>query len=140
MPRPSAIAPGQARSTRGFTLSLRSAQQGFTLLEMLVALSVLSLAALALVRLDGFTVRSTGDLSQRTMAAIVADNAVTALSTSPDAPALGQTQSSITNGGIAWLVTIRVSALPDPALRRIDIRASAPDGTSATASGVRSVP
>ena len=38
--------------------------RGFTLLEMLVALAVLSIAALALVRLDAFTVRSTARLTQ----------------------------------------------------------------------------
>ena len=38
-------------------------ESGFTLLEMLVALSVISIAALALVRLDAYAVRTAGDLS-----------------------------------------------------------------------------
>ena len=37
-------------------------EDGFTLLEMLVALSVICFAALALIRLDGFAVRTSGDL------------------------------------------------------------------------------
>ena len=40
-------------------------QSGFTLLEMLVALSVISIAALTLLRLDAFAVRTAGDLDIR---------------------------------------------------------------------------
>ena len=43
---------------RGFEPEMRSAEHGFTLLEMLVALAVFSLAALALVRLQGVTLRT----------------------------------------------------------------------------------
>ena len=49
-------------------------ESGFTLLEMLVALSVISIAALALVRLDAYAVRTAGDLDESTMAGVVAQN------------------------------------------------------------------
>ena len=39
-------------------------ERGFTLLEMLVALSVISIAALALIRLDAYAVRTAGDLDE----------------------------------------------------------------------------
>ena len=45
-----------------------SGEGGFTLLEMLVALSIISIAALTLVRLDAYAVRSAGDLDERTVA------------------------------------------------------------------------
>ena len=63
------------------------ASAGFTLLEMLVALSILALAALALVRLDAFTVRSTADLSLNALAAITAENVAAQMVSEPGAPA-----------------------------------------------------
>ena len=38
----------------------RKREEGFTLIEMMVALAVFSLAAMALIRLEGATIRSTG--------------------------------------------------------------------------------
>ena len=61
-------------------------EAGFTLLEMLVALSVISIAALALIRLDAFAVRTAGDLDESTMAGIVAQNRAVELWTDPAPP------------------------------------------------------
>ena len=47
---------------------------GFTLIEMLVALAIFSLAALALLRLEGATVKNTGLLQEQAVAQIVARN------------------------------------------------------------------
>ena len=46
---------------------VRRAELGFTLLEMLVALAVFSLAALALVRLQGVTLRTAADLDSKAL-------------------------------------------------------------------------
>lgn len=96
-------------------------EAGFTLLEMLVAMSVLSIAALALVRLDAFALSSAANLADGGMAAIVANNAATDLLTDPAAPAIGTGTDSVTNGGKAWRVQRNVAATADPALLRIDI-------------------
>lgn len=64
-------------------------ERGFTLLEMLVALAVFSLAALALLRLEGATVRQTGQLDERMMAQLVARNLAVETLTDPAPPALG---------------------------------------------------
>ena len=58
-------------------------ESGFTLLEMLVALSVISIAALALIRLDAYAIRTAGDLDESTMAGIVAQNRAVELWTDP---------------------------------------------------------
>lgn len=94
---------------------------GFTLLEMLVAVAVLSIAALALVRLDAFTLRSTADLTASTTAQIVAGNTAVDLATDPAAPSIGVAQATVSNGGQNWRVTSRVAATADPSLLRIDI-------------------
>lgn len=112
-------------------------QSGFTLLEMLVALAILSIAALALVRLDAFTVRSTTDLDTRMIARIVAANAAADALTDPAPPTIGQSRSSITNGGIVWTINQQVTATADPSVLRIEIRVTAPDGTPARLTTVR---
>ena len=69
-------------------------ERGFTLLEMLVALSVISIAALALVRLDAYAVRTAGDLDESTMAGVVAQNRAVELWTDPAPPTEAEPPSS----------------------------------------------
>lgn len=96
-------------------------ERGFTLIEMLVALAVISVAALTLIRLDAFAVRSAGDLDERTLAQIVAQNEAVTLWTDPRAPAIGTTSRMIDNAGRRFRVEQRVAATADPALLRIDM-------------------
>lgn len=94
---------------------------GFTLLEMLVALSIISIAALTLVRLDAFAVRSAGDLDERTMAGIVAQNRAVELWTDPAPPTIGSNVSSVANGGRNWRIEQRIAPTADDSLLRIDL-------------------
>ena len=105
--------------------------RGFTLLEMLVAIAVLSIAALALVRLDAFTVHSTTDLTASTTAAIVADNVAVDLLTDPAPPVIGNGQRAVTNNGQSWQVTTRTAPTADPAVLRIDIAIRGQGGRAA---------
>lgn len=106
-------------------MSDRAAQEygeaGFTLLEMLVALAVFSIAALTLLRLDGFAIRSAGDLDERTAAQIVAQNHAVELWTDSRAPAIGTRQIGVRNAGRDWRIEERVAATADPAMLRIDL-------------------
>ena len=115
----------------------RADEAGFTLLEMLVALSILSLAALALVRLDAFTVRSTGDLAASNAARIVAANAAVDVLTDPAPPAIGAASEAVTNAGLAWTVTRTTAATADPSLLRIDIAVTGAGGGRAALTIVR---
>ena len=72
-------------------MSDRRSQNGFTLIEMLVALAIFSLAALALLRLQGGTLRSTAHLRDGIVAGIVARNVVVEASTDAAPPTLGRT-------------------------------------------------
>lgn len=96
-------------------------QSGFTLIEMLVALAVFSIAALALLRLDGFAVATTADLGGRTMAGIVARNEAALAATDPGPLVRGATSSVVVNGGRQFNVQRIVTPTPDERLVRIDI-------------------
>lgn len=105
-----------------------SSERGFTLIEMLVALSVFSIAALALLRLDAFAVMTTADIDQRTVAQIVAQNEAALALTDPGPLVRGATRRDVTNGGRSFTVERTVTLTDDQRLVRIDVAASAADG------------
>jgi general secretion pathway protein I len=94
---------------------------GFTLLEMLVALTVLSLAVLALVNLAGENSRTGVVIEERVFAGVVADNRAVEALTSPQPPALGETSGSEVAAERVWRWTRRVSETPEPGVLRVDI-------------------
>lgn len=94
---------------------------GFTLLEIMVALAIFSLAALAMVRLQGYSVRSTGDLGGSALAWQVARNVAVEILSNPAPPALGESQGEERNGGQEWQWTATTRKTDDARLLRIDI-------------------
>ncbi|MES2755717.1 MAG: type II secretion system minor pseudopilin GspI [Pseudomonadota bacterium] len=78
---------------------MRKCEAGFTLIEMMVALAVFSLAALALLRLQGVTLKTTADLDRRTTAQLIARNMQVEILTDPAPPTVGDTAGAIANGG-----------------------------------------
>lgn len=96
-------------------------RNGFTLLEMLVALAVFSIAALALLRLDAVSVATAAELKAREGAMLVAQNEAARIATDPAAPVLGNTTRRLVNGGQNFLIVQAVSPTPDQRLLRIDL-------------------
>jgi len=115
---------------RGFTPFSRSAQQGFTLLEMLVALAVFSLAALALVRLQGVTLRTAADLDSKALGQIVARNLMVETQTDPTPPAIGEADGEVENGGRRWRWRRVVKATDDKRLLQVDVTVDGQPGAS----------
>ena len=99
----------------------RADDRGFTLLEMLVALSIISIAALTLVRLDAYAVRSAGDIDERTVAGIVAQNRAVEIWTDPAPPTIGASAVGVANAGRNWRIEQRVARTADDGLLRIDL-------------------
>ncbi|WP_033075600.1 type II secretion system minor pseudopilin GspI [Sphingopyxis sp. MWB1] len=99
----------------------RRGEGGFTLLEMLVALSIISIAALTLVRLDAYAVRTAGDLDESSMAGIVAQNRAVELWTDPTPPTIGASSHAARNGGRDWRIEQQVARTADADLLRVDL-------------------
>lgn len=110
--------------------STRVAEQGFTLLEMIVALAVFSLAALALVRLQGVTLRTAADLDSKALGQIVARNLMVDTQTDPAPPSLGETRGEIDNGGRHWRWTRTVKPTDDRRLLQVDLTIDGQSGAS----------
>jgi general secretion pathway protein I len=103
---------------------------GFTLVEMLVALAVFSLAAMALLNLSGESTRSAQRVETRTLGGMVAENVAVEAAI---APALGEGETSGQSalGGHNWQWTRAVVATEDPELLRIDVRVRDEEGQAA---------
>jgi len=96
----------------------------------MVALAVFSLAALALIRLEGATIRGAAILDSALTAQLVARNVAIEAVTDARPPTLGDTTGTETNGGRSWQWTRHVEPTGDARILRIDV-------TVADAAGVR---
>ncbi|MFN7174238.1 MAG: type II secretion system protein [Thermaurantiacus tibetensis] len=109
----------------------RAGTAGFTLVEVLVALSLVAVAGLALVEFQGIQLRSASALTATTLARIEADNQAIRLLLAPAAPA-GPTASPSVNGGIPFRVETVPGPSPSPeafpGLVTLDIRVSPAEG------------
>ena len=103
-------------------------QAGFTLLEILVALAVFSLAALALIRLETASVRGVVTLDRTLLANMVARNVALEAVTDAQAPARGQSAGVEVNGGRPWRWTRVVTPTGDSRIVRIDVAVAAANG------------
>jgi len=102
-------------------MSVSERESGFTLIEMLVALAIFSLAALALLRLQGATAVNAGRLHEQAIAQIVARNLAVEAMTDPIAPAFGAAGGRIVNGGLGWRWARRTERSPEPRIQMISI-------------------
>lgn len=87
----------------------------------MVALAIFSLAALAMVRLQGYSVRSTSNLGDSNMAWQVARNVAVEILSNPTPPTLGETRGEELNGGQNWKWTATTSSTDDSRLVTVEI-------------------
>lgn len=103
---------------------------GFTLVEMLVALAVFGLAAMALLNLSGENTRSAARVETRTLGGVVAENLAVEAAT---LPAIGEGSASgqIEMAGRRWRWTRAVTATEVAGMVRVDVRVSDAEGQAA---------
>ena len=115
-------------------------QQGFTLLEVLVAMAIVALGLSAVFMQVNQMLSSSIYLQQKTLGTWVAMNRITEIRLKNEFPAPRETKDNIEMGGTNWGYTINVSATPIKNLRRIDVAvypADNPDSIVAKAAGFR---
>lgn len=110
--------------------SNRQPQAGFSLIEMMVALAVFALAAMALIRLEGAIIRSASSLDRTMMAQIVARNVAVETLTDAQPPVTGISNGVEDNGGRSWNWQRIAAPLGDQGAVRVDVTVSDTTGTA----------
>ncbi|WP_395943819.1 type II secretion system minor pseudopilin GspI [Brevundimonas sp.] len=100
---------------------------GFTLIEMLVALAVFSLAAMALLNLSGESTRSAVRVEARTLGGVVAENIAAEAMIAPSLP-VGQVEGETRMANRVWRWRRVVSGAEAPGVGRIDVRVFTDEG------------
>jgi len=102
--------------------------RGFTLIEVLMALTVLAIALAAILRTVGQSIDLTVNLRDRQLASWVAQNRLITHQLQHDWPAATTTDGTTELLGREWRWREQVSTTPEPALKRIEIEIRAATG------------
>jgi len=99
----------------------RRGEAGFSLIEVMAALAVFSIAAIALMHVSGENARASARLEEATIGRIVAENVLIEATLSRSPPVLGVEEGETRMAGAQWAWRREIAATPNPALRRIEV-------------------
>jgi general secretion pathway protein I len=101
--------------------SRRNSTSGFTLVEALVALAIISIALISALHVAAQSTANVGELRSRLLAGWVAENILAEHRARGDWLAPGITRGRQHEGGLEFAWRQEVVTTPNPAFRRIDI-------------------
>ena len=100
---------------------MRARADGFTLVEVLVAMAIVAVGIAALVVSAASSAWRQGELREREFARWVASNALATRQALPAWPDVGTSEAEVDMADRRWYVRTRTRAVADPDLRRLDI-------------------
>jgi len=103
---------------------LRAHTVGFTLLEVLVAMAIFAVAAIALLNAGRDQIQSSGYLENKTFAHWVAMNQIAEIQAAGTLPDVGTGDATVTLGGSDWKVVTLVENTPVANVRRLTVDVS----------------
>jgi len=101
---------------------LRRRARGFTLIEVLIALVIVSLVLAAAMRAGGTLIVTQDALRRATLAGWSADNRLAEIRLARSFPAVGTSESPCPEADLVLVCVVEVRATPDVSVRRIDVR------------------
>jgi general secretion pathway protein I len=118
-----------------------AASRGFTLVEILVALTIVAIALMASIRAVGSLTQSADDLRSRTLAQWSAENRLSQIRVMHEYPAVGRRSFDCSQGDLPLRCQEDVFATANTSFRRIEIQvfdaASGGVGVGGSATGGR---
>lgn len=102
-------------------------QRGFTLIEVLAALVIVSLGMLGVIQAVSQTASNSVYLRDKTLAHWIAMNRLTEVRLAQAAPSVAKTSDEIDYAGRRWRWTLDVQETAITSMRRIDVRVSLAD-------------
>jgi general secretion pathway protein I len=100
--------------------------RGFTLMEVLVALAILTVALAAVVRSASVAADGTLELKERLLATWIAQNRIAEYSARPLWPDVGTRAGNAEQGGLVFAWRETVTPTPNPLFRRIEVQVYGP--------------
>lgn len=108
------------------------ASQGFTLIEVLVALGIVAIALMAGMRSTDALSRNASRQSTQWLAQICAENEFSRLRLSRQVPPVGESSANCLQAGLDLQVNLSVQVTPNPNFRRVDARVVQRNGSDNT--------
>lgn len=99
-------------------------QRGFTLLELLVALTIFATAGVAIVQSSSNHMRTVWQLEELTIASYVANNQLQQAMLETQWPPRESQQGEVTMANRNWSWRLRANTVPDPDLRELTVAVS----------------
>jgi len=97
-------------------------QNGFTLIEVLVALGIVAIALMAGLKATGSLSRNAERQTSSMLGQICAENELIRLRLLRQLPGIGNSQIECPQAGHAFQVNVSVRPTPNPSFRRVDAR------------------
>jgi general secretion pathway protein I len=109
-------------------MSMAKRPGGFTLIEVLVALTICAVALMASLKAVSRMADTSVDLRLRTLAQWSAENRLAVIRIQNELPNTGSRQFDCPQAGVALVCTEEVAAMPEPSFRRVEVIVRGPDG------------
>jgi len=104
------------------------APRGFTLVEVLVALTIVAISLMASLRATGSLSTSAYELRQRTLAQWSAENRLAQIRVQGEWPAVGQRVFDCSQAEVRMVCDEQVFATPNPQFRRVEVSVFVAEG------------
>ena len=95
---------------------------GFTLIEVVVALAVITIGLAAVIKATGIVTKNTAQLNERTIAMWVAQNAMAEFELNINGDASKETTGTEEMAGVEWHWQKKIEKTEDPDIRRVEIQ------------------
>lgn len=101
---------------------MKSPAQGFTLLEMLVALAIVAIGLTAALRASGVGIEGVGEYRNHMLALWLTQNIVAERTARGDWPAPGISTSEVEFANHRFVVSQEIKTTPNPRFKRLDVK------------------